>query len=58
MRSIDIAYVVRPHPTKNKPLVTPCKDLRHVNRLLQASKEAKVTFAKINVSSGEDAYHA
>jgi len=51
---LKIAYVVRPHPTKNKPLVTPCTNLRHVNRLLQGNKEAQVTFSRVNVGSGED----
>jgi len=51
---VKIAYVVRPHPTKNKPLVTPCTNLRHVNRLLQGNKEAQVTFSRVNVGSGED----
>ena len=52
------AYVVRPHPTKNKMLVTPCSSLTQVNALMQSLKqkgiEPTVKFSRKNISSGED----
>jgi len=60
MRSINIAYVVRPHPHKNKPLVTPCASLVQVNKTLQRLKEEKtqpkIVFSRKNIGSGEDCF--
>ena len=53
MKSINkrpVSYVVRPHPTKNKPLVRPCFSAKQILEALKQplSREVK------NVSSGED----
>jgi len=52
------AYVMRPHPTKNKMIVTPCTSLTQVNKLIQKLKdqgvEPSVKFSRKNISSGED----
>jgi len=57
MRTINIAYVVRPHPTKNKSLVTPCSSLKQVNTLLTHLKEEKQKPTIVfNIGPGEDCY--
>jgi len=57
MRTINIAYVVRPHPTKKKSLVTPCSSLKQVNNLLTRLKEEKLKPTLVfNIGSGEDYY--
>lgn len=52
------AYVMRPHPTKNKMIVTPCTSLTQVNKLMQSLKqkgiEPTIKFSRKNISSGED----
>ncbi len=52
-RSINKVWVVRPHPTKNKSIVRPVKDLTQANVLLKQFQQAKVVK---NVSSGEDVW--
>lgn len=55
MRSINkrpISFVVRPHPTKQKPVVRLCFTLQQV---LEAMKQPKAQEVK-NISSGEDVY--
>ena len=54
MRSINMIYVVRPHPTKPKSIVRPVRTLALANQLTQQHKEAKVVEPKRNISSGED----
>jgi len=57
---MKIAYVIRPHPTKNKPLVTPCKSLPTVYQLMtklrQQGLAPTVSFSRKNIASGEDCY--
>ena len=60
LSTMQVAYVIRPHPTKNKPLVTPCLSLTQVSRLMSSlqrqGKQPVVKFPKKNISSGEDCY--
>jgi len=46
--------LIRPHPTKNKPLVTPVYTLAKLNELMKQEPKPQVVFPKKNISSGED----
>lgn len=48
-----ISYVVRPHPTKNKPIVRPCFSAKQI---IEAMKQPLSREVK-NISSGEDCVH-
>jgi hypothetical protein len=50
-RSISRVWVVRPHPTKDKNIVRPVKDLTEANKLLKQFQTAEVVR---NIGSGED----
>ena len=46
--------IIRPHPTKNKPLVTPVYTLAKLNELMKQVPKPQVVFPRKNISSGED----
>jgi len=48
------SLIIRPHPTKDKVLVTPVFTLKKLNELMQQKPTPIIQWPKKNISSGED----